>query len=131
MARVWRIFWPVARQVLGWMFIVLGLLGLVLPLLQGVLFLVIGIALVGRRNIVIRHSRVAIRRFLRRWAAVQAPVIGPAGRLAHRAHRQSARQSRHLHHRYDAWVRRHFRRAPASPPEAPLEGRYDRRPDRV
>jgi hypothetical protein len=113
------------------MFIVLGLLGLVLPLLQGVLFLVIGIALVGRRNIVIRHSRVAIRRFLRRWAAVQAPVIGPAGRLAHRAHRQSARQSRHLHHRYDAWVRRHFRRAPASPPEAPLEGRYDRRPDRV
>ncbi|HRC76656.1 MAG TPA: hypothetical protein PLO33_13355, partial [Kouleothrix sp.] len=45
-----RLVWPVVRQVLGWLFIILGVLGLVLPVLQGVLFLVIGVALVGRRN---------------------------------------------------------------------------------
>jgi uncharacterized membrane protein YbaN (DUF454 family) len=33
---------------LGWFFIVLGILGLVLPFLQGVLFLVIGFALLSR-----------------------------------------------------------------------------------
>src|SRR5690349_2585769 len=74
LARTWRVFWPVLRQVIGWMFIVLGLLGLVLPILQGVLFLVLGIALVGRRNIVIRRSRVATKRLLRRWAALPTPV---------------------------------------------------------
>ena len=105
---LWRVLWPIARQAFGWLFIVLGLLGLVLPLLQGVLFLVIGIALVGRRNIVIRHARVAIKRLLRRWAAVQIPVLGSAGRAALRGQREFSRRARHLHYRYEAWVRRRF-----------------------
>jgi hypothetical protein len=123
---VWRVFWPVARQVLGWFFIALGLLGMVLPVLQGVLFLVIGIALVGRRNIVIRHSRVALKRLLRRWAALPTPVIGRSGRVALRAQREFSRQARQLHRRYDAWVARRFGRSPAAP-----ESRYKRTPDRA
>jgi hypothetical protein len=106
----WRLLWPVVRQVLGWIFILLGLLGLVLPLLQGVLFLVIGLALVGRRNWLLRRSTIVIKRFLRRWAAVQTPLIGTAGRLALRAQWQCSRQGRHLHRRYAEWARRRRRR---------------------
>lgn len=35
------------RLVIGWFFIVLGVLGLVLPFLQGILFLAIGFALIA------------------------------------------------------------------------------------
>ena len=97
------IAWRLLRQVLGWFFILLGLLGLVLPVLQGVLFLVIGVALVGRRNWLIRRSTLLFKRFLRRWAAVQSPLVGGAGRLALRAQWKCSRESRHLHRRYTAW----------------------------
>lgn len=93
----WRAAWPVVRQVIGWAAIILGLIGLVLPILQGVLLLVIGIALVGRRNWLIRYCSVHFKLFLRRWAKVQIPVIGPCGRLALRAQQQVSRQRRHLH----------------------------------
>jgi hypothetical protein len=97
------IAWWLLRQVLGWFFILLGLLGLVLPVLQGVLFLVIGVALVGRRNWLIRRSRILFKRFLRRWAAVRSPLVGGAGRIALRAQWKCSRESRHLHRRYTEW----------------------------
>jgi hypothetical protein len=94
---IWRILWPVLRQVLGWIFILLGLVGLVLPLLQGVIFLVIGIALVGRRNRLIRWASVSFKLFLRRWAALPTPLIGPLGRMALRGQQELSRQRRRLH----------------------------------
>jgi hypothetical protein len=96
----WRLLWPVVRQILGWTFIVLGLFGFVLPVLQGVLFLVIGIALVGRRNWLIRRSSVAFKRFLRRWAALEQPLLRKLGWLALSAQHKYSRQSRQLHRRY-------------------------------
>ena len=129
-ARTWRVFWPVLRQVLGWAFIVLGLLGLVLPFLQGVLFLVIGIALVGRRNIVIRHSRVATKRLLRRWAAQPTPIVGRSGRMALRGQREFSRRARHLHRRYDAWVERRYGR-PAGHGMPTRERHYERPPEQA
>jgi hypothetical protein len=100
------IAWRLLRQVLGWFFILLGLLGLVLPVLQGVLFLVIGVALVGRRNWLIRRSMLVFKRFLRRWAAVRSPLVGGAGRIALRAQWKYSRESRHLHRRYAEWRQR-------------------------
>ena len=101
------IAWGLLRQVLGWVFILLGLLGLVLPVLQGVLFLVIGIALVGRRNWLIRRSTLVFKRFLRRWAAVRAqPLVGAAGRIALRAQWKCSRESRRLHRRFAEWRQR-------------------------
>ena len=97
LAIAWRVIWPVFRQVLGWLFILLGLLGLVLPILQGVIFLVIGIALVGRRHPLIRWASVYLKLFLRRWAAVKTPVIGPLGRMARRGQQEVSRQRRRLH----------------------------------
>jgi hypothetical protein len=102
LGHVWRVAWPVIRQVLGWFFIFLGILGLVLPVLQGVLFLVIGVALVGRRNWLIRRAAVLIKRGLRRWAGLPTPVVGPLGRMALRGQHQISRQSRRLHHRLAA-----------------------------
>jgi hypothetical protein len=116
--RIWWLAWPVIRQVIGWFFIFLGLLGLFLPVLQGVLFLVIGVALVGRRNWLIRRAAMLIKRSLRRWAKVSTPVIGPLGRMALRAQHEFSRQSRRLHRRI---AERHRQRArlaetPADPP---------------
>lgn len=118
-ARVWRRAWPVMRQILGWFCIVLGLLGLVLPILQGGLFLVIGIALVGRRNVLIRWAAVRYKQFVRRWAALDLPLIGWAGRLALRAQQESSRRRRQLHWWY---VERRARKA---------QQRFTERPDAV
>ena len=97
MAGVWRLMWPMLRQMLGWICIFLGLLGLVLPVLQGVIFLVIGVALVGRRNWLIRWTSVHFKLFLRRWAALETPAIGPLGRMALRGQQEVSRQRRRLH----------------------------------
>ena len=130
-ANTWRLLWPIIRQVLGWMFILLGLLGLVLPVLQGVLLLVIGVALVGRRNWLIRRSMLVFKRFLRRWAAVRAPLVGGAGRIALRAQWKYSRESRHLHRRYAQWrQRRVLSRADISINDSP-DVRCERTSDRV
>jgi hypothetical protein len=128
---VWRRLWPIVRQVLGWMFILLGLIGLVLPVLQGVLFLVIGIALVGRRNWLIRRSRLLFKRLLRRWAAVRTPLIGPAGRIALRAQWKFSREGRHLHRRYTEWWHRRAPPQHAEPLIDVSDQHYDRISDRV
>jgi len=100
------IAWWLLRQVLGWFFILLGLLGLVLPVLQGVLFLVIGVALVSRRNWLIRRSVLIFKRFLRRWAAAQSPFLSRTGRIALRAQWKCSRESRYLHRRFTEWRQR-------------------------
>src|SRR5688572_23476530 len=130
LASTWRRLWPIIRQVIGWMFILLGLLGLVLPVLQGVLFLVIGIALVGRRNWLIRRSALVFKRFLRRWAALKTPLVGAAGRMALRAQWKFSRESRHLHRRFAEWRQR--RQPPCDGESAPdIPGvRYDHMSDR-
>jgi hypothetical protein len=115
--RIWWLAWPVIRQVLGWFFIFLGLLGLLLPVLQGVLFLVIGVALVGRRNWLIRRAALLIKRSLRRWAKVRTPVVGLLGRMALRAQHECSRQSRRLHRRFAE--RRQQRARLAEPPGEP------------
>ncbi|HUL29875.1 MAG TPA: PGPGW domain-containing protein [Thermodesulfobacteriota bacterium] len=44
--------------IVGWFFIVLGVLGLFLPILQGILFILIGLAILSSRS-------EAIKRFLK------------------------------------------------------------------
>ncbi len=44
--------------IIGWFFIVLGILGLFLPILQGILFILIGLAILSSRS-------ERIKRFLR------------------------------------------------------------------
>ncbi|MGF7089216.1 uncharacterized membrane protein YbaN (DUF454 family) [Kroppenstedtia sanguinis] len=39
-----------AGQIIGWFFIVLGILGLVLPFLQGILFILIGLMILSKTS---------------------------------------------------------------------------------
>ncbi|NJN16464.1 MAG: hypothetical protein HC822_09435 [Oscillochloris sp.] len=89
--------WLFFKPVLGWFFIVLGLIGMPMPIVNGLIFLMIGLALVGPRNRAVRWSRVRIKTFLRRWAALPTPLIGALGRLADRSARNVSRASRRLH----------------------------------
>jgi uncharacterized membrane protein YbaN (DUF454 family) len=41
--------------IIGWFFIVLGILGLFLPILQGILFILIGLAILSSRSELIRR----------------------------------------------------------------------------
>jgi uncharacterized membrane protein YbaN (DUF454 family) len=45
----------VGLLIIGWSFVVLGILGLFLPFLQGVLFIVIGLAILSSRSQMIRR----------------------------------------------------------------------------
>jgi len=55
-------------NIAGWFFVGLGLLGLVLPILQGVLFLAIGLCIL---------SMVSPRaRFIRQWVKRRFPTLG-------------------------------------------------------
>ncbi len=88
--------WSVVRPVLGWACILVGIAGIFLPVLQGSIFLVIGVSLVGRRHTLIRWSRVHGKLALRRWAALPTPGIGLMGRLALRVQQESSRQLRRV-----------------------------------
>lgn len=104
----WARVWPVLRPILGWSFIAIGLLGVLLPVIPGMPLLFPGIALVGRRTRLIRWSAVQIKRALRRWAPLRLPLIGPVGMWALRAQHQISRQRRRV-----AWwymARRHGQR---------------------
>ena len=98
--------WVVARPILGWICIVLGLLGVVLPIFPGMPFLVPGIALVGRRNRLIRWISVACKRTLRRLASLQTPLLKPLARWALRTQHEFSRRRRRL-----AWRRMELQRA--------------------
>lgn len=91
-----RYAWMFLRPVLGWFLILVGLVGMPLPIIHGTIFLIMGISLVGRRHIVIRWCRVQSKLFLRRWAALHHPVIGTTGRLALRAQKDFSRKTRRL-----------------------------------
>ncbi len=69
---------PVRRKVrqwsiltIGWVFVVLGIVGLFLPLMQGVLFMVIGLVLLSA---VSPRARLATQRIRRRWPRTGARI---------------------------------------------------------
>ena len=45
----------IALIILGWFFLLLGIIGLFLPFLQGVLFIMIGLAILSSRSEIIRR----------------------------------------------------------------------------
>ncbi|WP_376093471.1 PGPGW domain-containing protein [Roseomonas sp. CCTCC AB2023176] len=75
------------RKILGWSFIVLGILGCILPFLQGFLFLALGV-------FVLRDQYVwAAERWgwvARKWPGVVGPVEGLEQRMADRFSRWGA-----------------------------------------
>lgn len=111
--------WLVLRPTLGWLLVAIGVIGMPLPIINGTIFLVIGLVLLGPRNRALRWMRVQIKLLLRRWAALETPLIGPLGRLAHRSARQVSRGSRRLHW---WWIERRAARRISAPQHHPLTG---------
>lgn len=88
--------WWVLRPTLGWLLIALGLIGMPMPIVNGTIFLVLGLILVGPRNRVVRWSRVQIKLLLDHWAMKRHPLLAFSGRLARNSARQISRQNRRL-----------------------------------
>ena len=64
---------------LGWVFIVLGILGLFLPILQGILFLAIGLVILSRRS---PRVRLLVRRLAKRYPAFGRGLVEARARAA-------------------------------------------------
>jgi len=92
----YRVIWDRVRPVVGWGFILLGIAGLFLPVLQGILFLAIGVKLVGRRSRALRWILVHLKLLLRRWAALRTPGVGAVGRWVWQGWQNTSRQQRQL-----------------------------------
>ena len=102
----WRWIWPMLRITLGWLCIVIGIAGLILPLLNGVIFLLLGIALVGRRNWLIRWVAVHVKILLRLCEAHPNRALAWIGRMARQGQQQISRQRRRLYWRWEERRRR-------------------------
>ena len=123
--RLLLFLWRSARLILGWAFIALGVLGVILPVLPGTIWLIIGALLIGRRSRILRRASVAGKRFLRRWAAHPHPVVGAVGRWALQSQRDTSRQLRRLDRWWQGYQRgwqrrlRGSSRAEVTPPPRP------------
>lgn len=106
--------WRSARLILGWGFIALGVLGVILPVLPGTIWLIIGALLIGRRSRILRQASVAGKRLLRRWAAHPHPITGALGRWALQSQQDTSRQLRRLDRWWQSRQRRWQRRLRAA-----------------
>lgn len=84
------------RLLIGGALILLGILGVVLPILPGMPFLILGTLVIGRRSRLFRQGSVAGKRALKRWAAHDRPWLARLGRWSLDAQRDSSRRLRHL-----------------------------------
>jgi hypothetical protein len=74
--------WLILRQMLGWLLIIIGLLGMILPG-PGIPFFVLGVLLVGRRHHLLRRSWLALRLGLRHLGR-RPGLIGHLAQLTYR-----------------------------------------------
>ena len=87
------------RRILGWSSIGLGLLGIVLPVLPGLIFIALGIVLLGPHDPALRRSAIAIRLILRRWSQAEQRHMRQIGRFVRRRYCEQRHILRsHLHH---------------------------------
>jgi 2'-5' RNA ligase len=117
MHTLWRV-WPVVRPIIGWICIALGILGIILPILQGIIFLVIGATLIGPRHPLVRWVRVRYKQLLRRWMRSPNRLLSWLGRRGHQALAALHRRTRHLRQLFQlrAKRRRKFRLVLVAPP---------------
>ncbi len=94
-AITWQTVWTMFRLIFGWLCILVGLVLFPLPLPLGLPLIILGILLVGTRNIMLRWLRVHMKIGLRRWAALSTPVIGPIGKQLLKTQKSAARRWRH------------------------------------
>lgn len=72
---------------IGWGFVLLGIAGLFLPILQGILFLTIGLIILARVH---PWARVVVVRLRRRFPAVNRSYRAALGKVRHWFHRDGS-----------------------------------------
>jgi uncharacterized membrane protein YbaN (DUF454 family) len=70
--------------VMGWGFILLGIVGLVLPVLQGVLFLVIGLLILSSEYVWAHHLLARLRQYFPKIGRVADAAAAKAARWLER-----------------------------------------------
>lgn len=75
------------RRIIGWTCIVLGLIGLLMPVLPGIALLMVGIVLLGPHEPKLRRTAFTIRWALRRWSRVSHPRLRHWGWTIRKRHR--------------------------------------------
>jgi uncharacterized membrane protein YbaN (DUF454 family) len=99
------------RRVLGWIAIGVGLLGIVLPVLPGVIFIALGIVLLGPHDPTLRRIAILIRLILRRWSCAKQHHIRRLGQYVRSQYRQQRlllRAQLHHHERGEQSWRGHY-----------------------
>jgi hypothetical protein len=94
--RALQLIWAVARPVLGWLLIIGGIAGCILPVLPGIPMILIGMALVGRRTWSMRWIAVHYKLLVRWWAEHPQPWLAYWGRWALRIQQETSRQRRRI-----------------------------------
>ena len=84
------------RLLIGGILILIGCLGVVLPILPGMPFFILGSLVIGRRSRPFRRASIAGKRFLKRWAAHQRSWLARTGRWSLLAQRDTSRRLRRL-----------------------------------
>ena len=77
-----------AILILGWVFIFLGILGLFLPILQGILFLTIGLILLSRESVGAAAKLDWLKTKYPRFGAIYEEAERRATRLWHKLNRR-------------------------------------------
>jgi hypothetical protein len=67
------------RNVAGYSLIIIGMIGAAIPIIPGWPGIIIGIAILGRRNPVLRRTHLAFRNSIRQMRRARPPVIRDAG----------------------------------------------------
>lgn len=97
--------WLILRQVLGWLLISIGILGMILPG-PGIPFFVLGVLLVGRRHHLLRRSSVMLRLHLRRLGR-RPGIIGRGAQLARQQFHRVRTHARPVFRKFDPRHRHH------------------------
>lgn len=84
------------RMLVGGLLIFIGCLGVVLPILPGMPFFILGSLVIGRRSRPFRRASIAGKRFLKRWAVHERPWLARTGRWSLLAQRDTSRRLRRL-----------------------------------
>jgi len=102
---------PLPRRIAGWALIGLALLGMVLPVLPGLIFLALAIVLLGPHDPLLRRAGIAIRLLLRRLSHARhrwLRALGCEARWRYASARKQVRQVMHHHQRGEIGWRAHL-----------------------
>jgi hypothetical protein len=98
--RLLSAFFHYLRLVIGCIFIAIGILGVILPVLPGTIWLILASLIIGKRSRMLRRANVAGKRMLRGWRRHDHPLIRRLGRWSVAAQRDTSRRLR----RIDRWL---------------------------